>query len=211
MRKRTPRFERPGHAMIDLDSLTVLRHKCDGCACRSADASCCGRFEVCVTKSEMSKIVGIAPYIAKYCRYLRVEGGLDNVFDETEDGLYSIDTQTNGVCLFAYRQNGKILCGIHSAADFLRLNWYDVKPLSCVLWPLAISNDASPVISIDDSAGCFHCNTQVSDTSTHLDSSVLQILKNVVGDEPSSEIGHAANNGVHRMRVPLRGLLANEP
>lgn len=211
MSKPATLFRHPGHALIDLDSLKTLRHKCDGCDRRVAGTSCCSRFEVCVTKSEMCKIVGIIPYIVKHCRHLLLEDGLDNVFDESEDGLYSIDTHTNGLCIFAYRENGRILCGIHSAADILGFNWYDLKPLSCVLWPLAISKDSSPVILVDGFAGCFHCNTEVSDRSTRLDLSVVQILKNVVGNEITSDIDHAANNGLHRIRIPLRGLLAGEP
>jgi len=210
MSKSSTLFRRPSNALIDLDSLKTLCHKCDGCARRAAVASCCSRYEVCVTKSEMFKIVGIIPYVVKYCRHLLVEGRLDNVFDESEDGLYSIDTHTNGLCVFAYRENSRILCGIHSAADILGLNWYELKPFSCVLWPLAISKDSSPVILVDGSAGCFHCNSEVSDGSLRLDSSVIQILKKVVGNETAAYIDHVANKGCHHTKIPLHGLLAGE-
>jgi len=201
-------FRRSRHALIDLDSLKKFNHKCDGCAKRSAVASCCSGLEVCVSKSEMIKIVGIIPYIVKYCHHLLVEDKLDNVFNKAEDGLYSIDTHINGLCVFAYRKNSRILCGIHSAADVLRLNWYDLKPIPCILWPLAISDDLSPVISLDDSAASFHCNTGVSSRSSYLDSSVVQILTNVFDNESTIYINHAASKGLRYIKIPIKGILA---
>jgi len=191
-----------------LDSLKKFNHKCDGCAKRAAVASCCSGLEVCVSKSEIVKIIGIIPYIVKYCHHLLVEDKLDNVFNKSEDGLYTIDTHINGLCVFAYRKNSTILCGIHSVADFLGLNWYDLKPLPCILWPLAISDDLSPVISLDDSAGSFHCNTGVKSNSLYLDSSVVQILKNVFDNESADCINRAASKGLPYIKIPLKGILA---
>jgi hypothetical protein len=208
MSKPATLFRRSSHVLIDLDSLMKFRHNCDGCARRASVASCCSGLEVCISKSEMSKIVGIIPYIVKYCHHLLIEAELDNIFNESEDGLYSIDTHINGLCVFAYRKNRRILCGIHSAADGLGLNWYDLKPLPCILWPLAISEDLSPVISLDDSAGSFHCNTEVSDRSPCLDLSVIKILKNVVGNESAVNIDHAASKGLRHIKIPLKGILA---
>ena len=210
MNKPSTLFRHSDHVIIDLDSLKTLHHKCDGCTHRSIGVSCCNRFEVCVTKSEMCKIVGIIPYIVKYCRHLLVNDEFDNVFDEAEDGLYTIDTHINGLCVFAYRNNGRILCGIHSVADILGLNWYNLKPLSCVLWPLSISKDSSPMISIDESARCFHCNNVVLNKSTCLDSSVIQILKNIVGSKIAANINHDSNKGLHCTKIPLCGILTGE-
>lgn len=210
MTNNISRSKRPRHALIDLVSLRQLRHKCNLCARRSAGSCCCGRFEVCITRSELRKIVGIIPYIANYCRHLQTNGESLNVFDETEDGLYSIDIQSNGLCAFAYRHKGKILCGIHSAAESLGINWHEAKPLSCLLWPLAISDGPLNVISIDESAMCFHCNSRKSTGSEGIDLSVLQILRRVVGNYGASQIEKAAINGLQRTRIPLRGLLKEE-
>lgn len=49
-------------------------------------------------------------------------------------------------------------CSLHSAALEAGLEPYEYKPRSCALWPLAMSEDTPPVLTIQDADGEFACN-----------------------------------------------------
>ncbi len=46
-----------------------------------------------------------------------VDGEFDNVFEESNDGLIRVDTDENGLCVFAYRHAGIIRCALHTVAN----------------------------------------------------------------------------------------------
>ncbi len=148
-----------GGVRVDLDAVLKIDHRCVPGQC-GLSGSCCARYEVCVERTELSRVVGLMPRAARYSPDLVSDGELSNVFEETEDGLICLDRDEDGMCVFAYR-SGKnmILCSLHSAALDSGIPPHEAKPGSCSLWPLALSDGPEPVLSVDEDAFMFPCNT----------------------------------------------------
>jgi len=141
---------------VDVDALLKLKHYCDPELCKHT-VSCCRCYEVCVTRKEMGRAIGLMKHAANYARRLR-KPGFENPFDRVEPGLYAIDTHEDESCVFAYRQrSGKTYCSLHSASLDLGLDPYAMKPQPCTLWPLALSEDEPPVLSVQSGVKRFPC------------------------------------------------------
>jgi len=147
-RKRRPR---KGHNTLSVDykSLRTIDHECKGCS--GIARNCCARYDVCVTGAELKRIILVLPEAARFCPHLKEKGGYANVFEETENGLHTIDTRENGLCVFAFRNNGTIRCSLHGVETSLGLPLGSIKPKMCVLWPLTFSEDGR-VLTLHDGA-----------------------------------------------------------
>ncbi|MFP4501829.1 MAG: hypothetical protein ACLFTT_12575 [Candidatus Hydrogenedentota bacterium] len=142
--------------ILDIQALQSVTHTCDCCA--DGQACCCAQFEVCVSAGEIPRIAAMMPAAAAYAPHILTEDGApDNVFEETGDGLYAIDTHENGLCIFAFHRDGMTLCALHAAALDHGLPWHEGKPYVCTLWPATISEDDPPMVSVDPDAVTFHC------------------------------------------------------
>ena len=115
--KRPP--QQRGSIEVDVESLTLLQSICGGCT--RGERCCCSSYEVCVSAEEIKRIIRVLPEAAKFCPQLLVDGGYDNIFEEEEHGLFSIDTNEDGVCVFAYWSHDRIHCSLHTAAMNLGL------------------------------------------------------------------------------------------
>ena len=140
---------------VDIASLCSVAHDCTGC--RAGKPCCCSTYEVCVTAAEMRRIIRIMPEVIKFCSHLATDDGYDNVFELVEPGLYAMDTTEDGLCLFAYAAKRTIRCALHSVALELGIPLSEVKPKSCLLWPMTFS-DGAEVLSLTEDALLFHCN-----------------------------------------------------
>lgn len=203
--------------LADVAALAALCHVCDGCRGRVLAHSCCARFDVWVTRAEMRRITGLLPAVAKVCTHLRDNGELDNVFEEEGGDAYSIDKRDDGLCAFAFRSGGMIRCGVHAAAEAQGLDGNAVKPLECALWPLTLSDTEPWVLSVDEDAAAFHCNTPAANTATGLAPSVVAHLRALLGDAATQEIQRAAADGLpeimlqnHWRDTLLKGLAKRE-
>src|SRR5512147_2041483 len=105
--KRPPLYQRTS-VEVDVESLLSIENRCMGCA--RGERCCCSSYEVCVTFAEMKRIIRFLPEAARYCPHLLTTSGYDNVFEEEEPGLFSIDTTEDGLCLFAYWSHGRTHC-----------------------------------------------------------------------------------------------------
>ena len=147
---------------VDLPALLRLHHEYNPAAC-SAINCCCGSYEVTVAKSELRRITGMIPESSRFARQLRdADGEYENPFERVERGIYALDTDEHGRCIFAYRDpEGAIRCSIHSAALKLGLEPYTTKPFVCTLWPLALTEDDPPVLTVQEDAYRFPCNREL--------------------------------------------------
>ncbi len=146
--------------IINASEIGRLVHECDGC--KNGERFCCACYDVCVSFDEMQRIVGIFDKLVEYCPWIKVDGAYQNVFDETDDDQFTIDTVESGRCVFAYdAEGGEIFCAVHTVA--LSQGWAlkDVKPLVCILWPLSLSETDPPELSVDSDAYEFHCNKRL--------------------------------------------------
>ncbi|MBI2436107.1 MAG: DUF3109 family protein [Candidatus Hydrogenedentes bacterium] len=190
--KTQDRFPLIADVRVDLDALLRLDHACDPKAC-SAAGCCCGSYEVTVSPKELRRITGMIPESSRFARNLRTaNGALENPFERIEKGLYALDTDERGRCVFAYRdKEGFIRCSIHSAALRLGLEPYRTKPFACTLWPLAISEDNPPVLTVQEDAYRFPCNRRRSRPARTRAPEVALIIEQLFGNTFLEELHHA--------------------
>jgi len=165
---------------VDIAGLRSIRHHCDPDGCRNR-SSCCSRYAPHVSQSELEKIVGYFPIIARYASSIKNGGGYKNVFEESDDASYWIDAKEDESCVFTYQKpSGETLCALHSVALDLRMPPVDLKPKACSLWPLALSEEPVPVLSVDRNWRDFPCN-EPSDGGNQLDAGIINIIASCFG------------------------------
>lgn len=192
-------------AMVDLDAITSISHRCAGCA---GTHHCCAMHEVCISRKEMRTIAGALPLAARYCPWLKCEDGFDNVFDRSERDAYVIDTHEDGLCVFAYRRNGRTLCSLHSAALRSGIRPHLLKPYACTLWPLMVREPPEAAISICDDALRFPCNRPRKKGNGRISPDILNTIDTMLGSEARRMVVDAARRGKRRVSVPLSGVLS---
>ncbi len=186
---------------IDIESLLQLENRCNGCA--KGDKCCCSSYEVCVTAAEIKRIIRVLPEAAKLCPRLLTARGYDNVFEEEEPGLFSIDTNEDGLCVFAYWSNGRTHCSLHTVAMTLGLPLEQVKPKVCLLWPMHFSDGEEVLATIND-AFLFKCNVRKAPGSRRLDEGFVETIERVYGEGCGAQVMQAAENGDRRTLLIVR-------
>lgn len=152
-------FPKIGSLRVDLEALRGIAHKCLPERCRGR-VTCCACYDVAVSRREASRIVGMLPEAARFAPRLRSDGSYIDPFDEGDGEGMSLAVNEADVCVLAYRTvSGDTLCSLHSAAVSAGLDPARVKPLSCALWPLALSDDRhEPTLTVQRGALAFPCN-----------------------------------------------------
>ena len=197
---RPPQHKRSS-VMVDVDALLSLQNRCTGCS--RGERCCCSNYEVCVTTAEMQRIIKVLPEAARYCPHLLTAGGYDNVFEQEEAGLHSIDTTEDGLCLFAYWSRNRTHCALHTAAMTLGLPLEQVKPKVCLLWPLHFS-DGDEVLSVIDDALLFACNARTAPGSRTLSPGFVDAIELVYGEGCGAQVLEAAKDGDRRTLLIVR-------
>lgn len=186
---------------VDVESLLLLENNCGGCS--RGERCCCSSYEVCVTAAEMKRIIRFLPEAAKYCPHLLTPGGYDNVFEKEEPGLFSIDTDENGLCLFAYWSDRRTHCSLHTVAMKLGLPLAQVKPKVCMLWPLHFS-DGDEVLSTIGDASLFTCNARKAPGSREVSPGFIDAIELVYGEGCGAQVKQAAEKGDRRTLLVTR-------
>lgn len=186
---------------IDIAALRSIEHDCDCCA--SGESCCCSAYEVCVTVAEMRRIIRIMPAAAKLCSHLGMSDGYDNVFEYVEPGLYAIDTTEDGLCLFAYAVRRKTQCALHAVGVASGIPLAQVKPKSCLLWPLTFSEGAE-ALSLTDDALLFHCNRPKKKGPRSISPSFTEAIEHVYGEGCGRLVEQAAEKGARRLKLARR-------
>jgi hypothetical protein len=186
---------------VDIESLLLLENRCNGCA--RGEKCCCSSYEVCVTAAEVKRIIKVLPEAARFCPHLLTAQGYDNVFEEEEPGLFSIDTNEDGLCLFAYRSRHRIHCSLHTVAMTLGLPLEQVKPKVCLLWPMHFS-DGEEVLAMINDAFLFNCNTRKAPGSRTLSPGFVEAIEMVYGEGCGTQVKRAAENGDRRTLLITR-------
>lgn len=193
---------------IDVVGLCSVTHRCTGC--KGESKCCCSSYEVTIKKSEMERIIRYLPNASIFCPHLKCSNGYNNIFENLSKGLFSIDTTEDGLCLFAYFNNDKILCSLHTVSKKLRIPLINIKPISCILWPLVISESDTPILSVHDDAFEFKCNKHQNSDKLSLCSSIAQNIEIVLGKNFRQELEKAVNKGMHWTRIPFHIPIAND-
>ena len=186
---------------VDVESLLSLENRCSGCA--KGERCCCSSYEVCVTTAELKRIIKVLPEASKYCPHLLTAGGYDNVFEEEEPGLFSIDTTEDGLCLFAYWSHHRIHCSLHTVTKTLGLPLEQVKPKVCLLWPLHFS-EGDEVLAMINDAFLFNCNARQAPGSRSLSPGFVEAIELVYGEGCGTQVKDAAEKGERRTLLVTR-------
>jgi len=199
--KRSQQHQRSS-VEVDVESLLLLENRCNGCA--RGERCCCSSYEVCVTTAEMKAIIKVLSEAAKFSHHLLTTQGYDNVFEQEEPGLFSIDTDDDGLCLFAYWSHGRIHCSLHTVATTLGLPLEQVKPKVCMLWPMHFS-EGDEVLAVINDAFLFSCNVRKTRCSHSLSPNFVESLELVYGKGCGMQVKQAAENGERRtLLIPRR-------
>jgi len=178
-----------------------FENRCKGCV--KGERCCCSSYEVCVTSVELKRIVKVLPEAAKFCPHLLIMGGYDNVFEEEEPGLFSIDTTEDGLCLFAYWSHHRIQCSLHTVAVKLGLPLSQVKPKVCLLWPMHFS-EGDEVLAMINDAFLFNCNVRNALGSRSLSPGFVESIELVYGEGCGTQVKLAAEHGDRRTLLVIR-------
>src|SRR5574341_2451291 len=204
--KRSPQHQRSS-VDVDVESLLSLENSCNGCA--RGEKCCCSSYEVCVTTAELKRIVKVLPEAARLCPHLLTAGGYDNVFEDEEPGLFSIDTTEDGLCLFAYWSQNRTHCSLHTVAMTLGLPLEQVKPKVCILWPMHFS-EGDEVLAMIDDALLFNCNARKGPGARSLSPGFVEAIELVYGEGGGVQVQRAAENRERRtLLVTRRGTTAD--
>lgn len=198
--KRLPQHQRSS-VEVDVESLLSCENHCNGCA--RGERCCCSSYEVCVTTAELKRIIKVLPEAARLCPHLLTMRGYDNVFEEEEPGLFSIDTTEDGLCLFAYWSHHRIHCSLHTVAKKLGLPLEQVKPKVCLLWPMHFS-EGDEVLAMINDAYLFNCNTRKTPGSRTMSPGFVEAIELVYGEGCGTQVKCAAENGERRTLLVTR-------
>ncbi len=176
--------------LVDVDALCSIAHSCMPGLC-TGKGCCCSEYEIGVSSSEVDRIIGYLPDAAGFAPWLDSDDGFENVFEESAPDQFIIDMSDDGPCIFAY-EHGKdaLRCSLHSVALHQGLSPHMVKPSSCVMWPLAITEDQPVVLSIADDAFRFPCNRKRRGTGRGLDPVIAGIVTDLYGDAFLKQLLH---------------------
>ena len=173
-RKRFPKVD---GMHIDLSSLRSIAHRCNPALCASA-RSCCACYEVAVSEQELSGIIGCLPEASRYVPAL---AGSD-LYEENEQGEIILEVDEADRCIFAYSTGPRgTLCSIHSVALDYGIEPNRLKPACCSLWPLALTDSGPLMLSVQEGAFSFPCNTRRPRNAAGLDAGVADIIREQFG------------------------------
>jgi len=188
---------------VDLLGLISIDYLCDPKLC-NGQKSCCAYYDVCITEEDVNKIIPHFPEAACFAKHIKtMEGEYVNVFDEPDDddddddddennGFISLDTDDDFTCKLAWKNEaGDVLCSLHSQALKNNISFYDAKPKSCCLWPLAESDSKAKSLSIDSDCVKFPCVTIKKVQDYKLNKEIALIIKNIYGLDFLNKINNA--------------------
>lgn len=173
---------------VHLDELRSLAHSCRPTLC-TRSGTCCSQYQVAVSERELARLVGMIPLAQKFARHLARPEVRHGCFEEGSDGL-ELGTNDDGLCHFAFRRDGAVLCSLHAAALEHGLDPYATKPRSCSLWPLMISTTRPRELAVMSDAWDYPCNRRRRGRG--LGEGVQEILREVFGESFAAESQAAA-------------------
>ena len=126
---------------------------------------------------------------SEFAHSLCPDGACENIFEPLADGGYTVDTDYKGLCAFAFRdKDHTIKCSLHAAAHKHHLPVTEIKPHCCIMWPLAISENPNPVVTVHADAYRFPCNQHRKAGCKSLHSGIADIIEQLFGSDTLTAI-----------------------
>jgi len=187
---------------VDIPGLCSITHVCTGC--EGSEGRCCSSFEVTLSDEEIDRIIKYMPQAAQLCPHLVSNDSFNNVFDEISEGLHAIDTDEDGTCLFAYHKDGKMLCSLHTVALEEGVPLRRIKPVTCILWPLALFEGRRTILTVDEEAWKFSCTHRRRGDRSALCTSIGGIIEEVFGPAFRMDLEKEIAKGSKWARIGLK-------
>ncbi len=171
-----------GDYQVDAEALMRLAYRCDPSRCRGL-RSCCGVYDVWIDAEEKARLEKNLSLV--FVRAGKESGGkcVDTYLKWVGAG-YVLQKNREGLCRLACRaDDGRVLCALHSAALHAGIPPAQVKPRSCLLWPLALAGRGHRTVSVQQDAYDFPCNRRREDSLSHLDSGTVSLIRTNFGEE----------------------------
>ncbi len=176
---------------VDIEAIGRLRHACRPELC-VAGPSCCQSYEIAFPARQARRVIDYLDHASRYARHLTGPEGLTDPLSETDDGLACMDTDEDGLCLLAFADDtGRRRCALHAAAVELGHDPAAVKPQPCWLWPLALSEDDPPILTVCAGAEQFPCNRLLKRPARSLDAGLAEIVDGLWSPELARNIDDA--------------------
>ena len=173
---------------VDIRALAGIAHDCRP-ECCAERTSCCATYEVCIERDEQQKILNHIASAASYASAIRDGDDLLDPFDWADGGLTCLQTDEDGLCVFAFDNgSGHTLCSLHAAAMDSGIRPIDAKPRSCHLWPLAVTEPPRPILTVMDDALEFPCNRRRRAGRKNLHAGIAEIVRDAMSDEAVEQI-----------------------
>jgi predicted metal-binding protein len=192
----------PKKIEVDVAGICSIVHNCDGCAGKSRH--CCSSYDITIDEQELIQITGCLPLAAPLCPHLVCKGEFRNIFEQVEPDLFSIDSDESNLCSFAYHQSNKLMCALHTISIINGIPLCKIKPRACLLWPLAICDTRTKILTIQDDAFEFDCNKPNDTEKWTLCPSLAESIEILFGKAFRHEIDNAAQKGLAWVKIPLR-------
>ena len=174
---------------VDIEAVWGVAHSCRPELCKGM-RGCCETYDISVTADELARVIGMVEAGKGLYAGLDRHSRSQEFFEEGDDGRFSIATDENMRCVLAYRSRHGLRCYLHSVALKLKLNPYRTKPLSCAIWPLALSDGRRPSLGVQESAFSFPC-TRRRPARGPLDEGIEQIVRKAFGEAFLGELKKA--------------------
>lgn len=185
--------------IVDCLALTSIKHSCISHNCDISQC-CCSSYEVIIDSIQLSNIINILPFASQHSTNLiNSNKSFANVFGDEGRNAYSIDKNEMGMCEFGYKEKEKkILCSLHKASVDMKIPLKSVKPLACILWPLAYVESDPIILTTQENALLFPCNKRIFPPSLEIDHGIAQIVKTFFG-----------SSFLHKIQKSIKGLYSN--
>ena len=181
---------------IDIRTLATTDHVCD--CCLSGGTSCCSEYDISLTEQEAEKLAGALPLAAEFRPELAED---PNVFEDDDDGSICIDKDAEGNCAFSFSSPHGMLCSLHAAALKAGIPPHQIKPVSCTLWPLSLSEPPAARLSICDDAYQACCITKLDSPQPEIAPSLMNTIDAIFGSDVRTQVQEAAQKGLDQITV----------
>ncbi|MBI1939210.1 MAG: DUF3109 family protein [Ignavibacteriales bacterium] len=125
---------------------------CDLSKCKGACCTMESEYGAPVTKEEIEKIEEILPVVKKYLPKEHIREIEQNGFWIEKYGELMTRSLNNRACVFVTYEDGIAKCGIEKAYKEGKVDF--IKPVSCHLFPIRISNFGGPVLRFEKYSEC---------------------------------------------------------
>jgi len=143
---------------IEIDNVTVNTEimdnyfTCDLAKCKGACCTMESEYGAPVTKEEIDIIAKLLPVIKEYLPVRSVKEIEKNDFWINKYDELMIRSIDNRDCVFVVYDGNIALCGIEKAYRDGRIDF--IKPVSCHLFPIRVSNFGGPVLRYEKYSDC---------------------------------------------------------